>query len=81
MQNYSNDLYAYLFKISRPKINTIGKNAATSNPIFKLPPAKLENTPTIDGPIEPPKSPPNAKNANIAVPPAGHFCAEILSVC
>ena len=58
----------------------MGKNVAISNPACKLPPAKSENMPTIDGPTEPPKSPPNAKNANIAVPPAGHFCAEILKV-
>ena len=66
--------------MNTPKINKTGKIVATNRPIFKFPFAKLEHIPTIDGPIEPPKSPPNAKNANIAVPPAGHFCAEILSV-
>ena len=73
-------LFTYFFKIIKPKISTTGKQVPTSNPIFKLPPAKLEHIPTIDGPTEPPKPPPNAKNANIAVPPAGHFCAEMLNV-
>ena len=80
MHIYFNDLFTDCFKINRHKISTTGKTVAISKPIFKLPPAKSENIPTIEGPIEPPKSPPNAKNANIAVPPVGHFCAEILRV-
>ena len=36
--------------------------------------------PTIAGLTVAPKSPDKAKNANIAVPPLGHFCAEILIV-
>ena len=39
-----------------------------------------EKRPTIDGPIVAPRSPAKAKNANMAVPPAGHLCAEILIV-
>ena len=51
-----------------------------NSPIFRLPPAIPEKRPTIDGPIVAPKSPAKAKNANIAVPPMGHLCAEILIV-
>ena len=80
MYIYFDELFTDCFKSNKHKIKIIGKNVVTSNPIFKLPPAKSENIPTIDGPIEPPKSPANAKNANIAVPPVGHFCAEILRV-
>ena len=36
--------------------------------------------PTIAELTVAPKSPAKAKNANIAVPPLGHFCAEILMV-
>ena len=36
--------------------------------------------PTIVGLTVAPKSPAKAKNANIAVPPLGHFCDEILIV-
>ena len=39
-----------------------------------------ENFPTIAGLTVPPKSPANAKNANIAVPPCGHFWEERLIV-
>ena len=58
----------------------IGKMVATNNPILRLPPAISENLPTIAGLTVAPKSPAKAKKANIAVPPRGHFCDEILMV-
>ena len=57
-----------------------GKAVATSSPVFRLPPTILEIPPTIAGLTVAPKSPAKAKNANIAVPPLGHFCDEILMV-
>lgn len=51
---------------------------ATSNPVLRLPPAISERLPTIVGLTVAPKSPANAKNANIAVPPLGHFCEDML---
>ena len=56
----------------------IGNIVATSNPILRLPPAISERLPAKEGLIIAPKSPANAKNANIAVPPFGQFCEEIL---
>lgn len=53
---------------------------AKSRPILRSPPAMPEKRPTINGPTVPPRSPAKAKNANMAVPPMGHFCAEILIV-
>lgn len=53
---------------------------ATSNPALRLPPTKLEIPPTIAGLAVAPKSPAKAKKANIAVPPLGHFCDEMLIV-
>ena len=58
----------------------MGKIAAASSPIFRLPPAISEKLPTIAGLTVPPKSPANAKKANIAVPPCGHFWEERLIV-
>ena len=51
---------------------------ATSNPVLRLPPAISERLPTIVGLTVAPKSPAKAKNANIAVPPLGQFCEEML---
>lgn len=56
----------------------IGNIVATNNPILRFPPASSERLPTIAGLIIAPKSPANAKKANIAVPPFGHRCEEIL---
>jgi len=67
-----------LFKISRPTTRRTGKTVATSNPVFRLPPANSEMLPTMVGLTVAPRSPANAKNANIAVPPLGHFREEIL---
>lgn len=55
-----------------------GKIVAASNPVFRLPPAVSERLPTIAGLTAAPKSPAKAKNANIAVPPLGHFCEDRL---
>lgn len=68
------------FKTSNPATRTIGKIVATSSPILRLPPAISEKLPTMTGLTVPPKSPANAKKANIAVPPFGHFCEERLIV-
>ena len=67
-----------LFKISSATTRRTGKTVATSNPVFRLPPANSEMLPTIVGLTVAPRSPANAKNANIAVPPLGHFREEIL---
>lgn len=57
-----------------------GKAVATSSPVLRSPPNKSEIPPTIAGLTVAPRSPAKAKNANIAVPPLGHFCEEILIV-
>lgn len=63
-----------------PTTNTIGKTAAIRSPFCKSLCAKPETTPTDIGPMVPPRSPAKAKKANIAVPPAGQACEEILMV-
>ena len=60
--------------------NTTGKTSPTVIPVLILSPAIWVTLPTIPGPILPPKSPAIARSANIAVPPAGNFLEEILSV-
>ena len=67
-------LFRRLFtsKIS-PRSITIGNMVAKSKPIFKLPPTASAILPTIAGLTVAPKSPANARKANIAVPPFGHF--------
>ena len=67
-----------LFKKIRLTANMTGNMVATSNPVFRLPPAISEILPTRVGLTVAPKSPANARNANMAVPPLGHFCADIL---
>lgn len=56
----------------------IGNIDAQRSPIFKLLSNAPDTCPTIIGPNMPPKSPASAKKANMAVPPFGHFCDEIL---
>ena len=75
-----NGFSTIFFRTNNTKINTTGNIAAKSRPILRSPPAMPEKRPTIDGPTVAPISPAKAKNANIAVPPMGHFCAEILIV-
>ena len=53
------------------KIPVIYKQIPANTPTCKLFPAFWEMTPIRLGPMEPPKSPASAKNANIAVPPYG----------
>ena len=57
-----------------------GNTDAASNPIFRLPPASPEMLPTAVGLTVAPKSPANAKKANMAVPPFGHAWDERLIV-
>ena len=78
--SYFDNLLNFFLRIIKLKINTNGNIVATSNPILRLPPNILEMFPTIVGLMVEPKSPAKAKNANIAVPPLGHFCEEILIV-
>jgi len=66
------------FKIISATTSIKGKMVATSKPSLRLPPAISETLPTIAGLAIPPKSPASAKSANIAVPPLGQFCDEIL---
>ena len=67
-----------LLKITNPATNITGNSVATSKPVFRLPPVLSERLPTIAGLTIAPKSPANAKNANIAVPPLGNFWEDIL---
>ena len=67
-------------KIRSPMIMTIGNKVAKSNPILRLPPTASAIFPVTAGLIVAPKSPANAKKANNAVPPFGHFCVEMLIV-
>lgn len=60
--------------------NTTGKISPIVIPVLILSPAIWVTLPTIAGPMLPPKSPAIARSANIAVPPAGNFLEEILSV-
>ena len=68
----------FTFKIISPHTSMTGKIVAERSPVFRLPPATSETLPTIVGPAAAPKSPAKAKKANIAVPPLGHFCEDIL---
>ena len=69
-----------LLRIINPSVKIIGNTVAISNPVLRLPPAISENLPTMVGLTVAPKSPAKAKKANMAVPPLGHFCDEILIV-
>ena len=72
------EFLACLLKISNPHTSTTGKTVATNSPALSFPPAISEMLPTIAGLTIAPRSPANARNANIAVPALGHFCEEIL---
>ena len=63
-----------------PIIITIGNKVAKSKPVLRFPPTASAILPTIEGPAAATRSPANAKKANIAVPPVGHFCEEMQSV-
>lgn len=56
----------------------IGNTVAAKSPVFRLPPAISDKLPTMAGLTIAPVSPANARNANIAVPPLGHFWEDIL---
>ena len=56
---------------------TVGNKVAKSKPVLRLPPTASAIPPTIAGLTVAPKSPANARKANIAVPPFGHFCEEM----
>ena len=56
-----------------PRIMMLGNKVAKSKPVFRLPPTASAIPPTIAGLTVAPKSPANARKANIAVPPFGHF--------
>ncbi len=68
----------FWLRISSTKIKISGNTAAASSPVLRLPPLILETLPTIAGLTVAPKSPAKAKNANMAVPPLGHFLEEML---
>ena len=63
-----------------PISNRTGKIIPAKTPIFKLSPNAPETIPTNVGPPEQPISPPNANNANIAVPPFGKAADALLKV-
>lgn len=54
-----------------PISSKTGKIIPAKIPIFKLSPKAPDTIPTNVGPPEQPISPPNASNANMAVPPLG----------
>ena len=56
----------------------IGKPIPANTPACKLLAAFSDILPIIAGPIAPPKSPASARSANIAVPPVGSICDDIL---
>ena len=62
------------------RINIAGKTHPASSPLWRSSPACWVIAPTIPGPAAPPISPAMARSANMAVPPAGIFCDEILMV-
>ena len=66
-------LESALLRLSRmtEQIRMAGKTQPTSIPAFKLSPEFCVTVPTMYGPMEPPRSPAMASNANIAVPPSG----------
>ena len=57
-----------------------GNIVAANNPFFRFSLVASATFPTKTGPAVAPRSPANAKKANIAVPPAGHFREERLIV-
>ena len=73
-------IFTFRLRKINPIVKIIGNTTAVNNPTLRLPPAISENLPTIAGLTAAPKSPAKAKKANIAVPPMGHFCDEILIV-
>lgn len=60
--------------------NSIGKTTAASIPFFKSSDAALEIQPTRAGPVEHPRSPASASNANSAVPPFRSIADALLKV-
>ena len=63
-----------------PISNTIGKIIPAKIPIFRLSSKTPDTIPTKVGPPEQPISPPNASNANMAVPPLGKTADALLKV-
>lgn len=66
--------------IRMPRINKIGNIIAPKIPAFKLSEKALDTSPTKVGPPEQPRSPANARNANMAVPPPRIEAEAILKV-
>ena len=60
--------------------NVTGKISPKPIPARILFPVFCVTRPTIAGPILPPRSPAMASSANMAVPPRGNLCEEILMV-
>ena len=56
------------------------ENHTCKNPHFRLSPKALDTAPTTVGPPEHPRSPPRARNANMAVPPFGIAAAALLKL-
>ena len=63
-----------------PISNIIGKIIPAKIPIFKLSSKAPDTIPTSVGPPAQPTSPPNANNANMAVPPLGSVADALLKV-
>ena len=57
---------------------TMGKPIPAKTPACRLFADLWDTFPIIAGPAAPPKSPARARSANIAVPPDGSICDEIL---
>ena len=63
-----------------PISSNTGKIIPAKIPIFRLSPKAPDTIPTNVGPPEQPISPPNASNANMAVPPLGKAADALLKV-
>ena len=60
--------------------SSTGKIIPAKIPIFRLSPSVPDTIPTNVGPPEQPISPPNANNANRAVPPLGKTADALLKI-
>ena len=70
----------FLYKNKSPNTMQTGNMVAASSPFFRFSPVASATLPTRTGPAVAPRSPANARKANMAVPPVGHFWEDKLMV-
>ena len=73
-------LFFVLLKIKSMINKAVGKISLITMSARILFPVFCVTRPTIAGPMLPPRSPAMASSANMAVPPMGNFCEEMLMV-